>query len=71
MMTEVQSTVAGTKRKVLKTTVEESFTDLFLDGYGAADKRMLKLVNQFIKYVLANLVTAGTLEAMLVLNFDK
>lgn len=71
MKTENQYAVGAAKRKVRRTTIEETFTGIFLDAYEAAEEELQESSFQCIKYVPPHLVEVGTLDSIQVLNFCK
>lgn len=71
MNAEVQLAEDAAKKSVLRTTVEKSIRDIFLNGYELSEKRVQNTSYQFIKYFLKNLVAVGTMDPILALDGDK
>lgn len=71
MKTEVQSAVRAANREVLRTTVEETRRDIFLNSYESAENGVKDSSYHVIKYVLTHLVAARTIDSILELNFHK
>lgn len=71
MKTKFQSAAGAVRRNVTRTTLEETLGDSFLDLCEAVQEKVQHLSYKFLKYVVKNLVAAGTLDSILALIFDR
>lgn len=70
MKTEVESPARTNNEKALRSTVEETLSGIFPDGYEAVKEAVLKSSYQCINYVLMHLLPTVNLDSILALTLE-